>query len=268
MPRTATHQKLPSATAAFTLVELAIVIVIVGLLAVSMLSGSEMIKNAEIRSFVSQLSKLNSATSTFRVKYGNLPGDVKGPRATEFGFVTRSGAIGHGDGNGLIESCAANGRALGCETALFWQDLSDAHLIADKLSTTTDAYIDGTAPTFNASNHLPAVKLRSGVYMFTYPLNDRNTYYVGSFASVNATGVITTGDGLTPREANDIDKKLDNEIPNTGTIRAVTNLTTIDPGAAASSTECVVNTVTPFSYNLSGNFSSNVNCQLILSNHL
>lgn len=266
MLRPTSYKKCPPPSTAFTLVEMAIVIVIVALLAAGLLSGSEMIKNAEIRSFSSQLSKFNSATAAFRVKYGNLPGDIKGTRASSFGLVARSGAVGHGDGNGIVESCVSNGRALGCETAHFWQDLSDTQLISQNLQTTTDTYIDGTAPTFDLKNHMPDSKLRAGVYWFVYPLNDRNTYYVGSVSSVSAVGVLSASDGLTPREANDIDEKLDNGIPNTGTIRAATNLTTIDGGGAASSTECVVNTVTPSSYNLAETFSNNVNCQLILNN--
>jgi prepilin-type N-terminal cleavage/methylation domain-containing protein len=252
----------------FTLVELAIVLVIIALLVGGMLVGGEMIKTAEVRSFASQLAKFNSATATFRVKFGGLPGDITSTRAADFGFVARSGAAGHGDGNGLIESCTSNGDDLGCETALFWQDLADAQLIANNLKTTTDAYIDGTAPGFALGDHLPESNLRAGVYYFTYTFNSRNTYYVGGISTVNASGVLTNADGLNVREADDIDNKMDNGVPNTGTVRAVTNLTTIDPGAAPAASQCVVNTTTPFSYNVAGNFADNVNCQLIFSNFM
>ena len=253
-----------SRSAAFTLVELAIVLVIVALLVGGVLAGGELIKSAELRSFTAQLAKFNAATATFRVKFGGLPGDITSMRAADFGLVARSGAVGHGDGNGLIESCVNNGNDLGCETALFWQDLANAGLIRNKLQTTSD----GTAPGFAVGDHLPESNLRAGVYYFTYTFNSRNTYYVGGISAVDASGVLTNADGLNVREAENIDTKLDNGIPNTGTVRAVTNLTTIDPGAAPAASQCVVNTTTPFSYNVAGNFADNVNCQLIFSNFM
>lgn len=261
-------QKHSSKKAAFTLVELAIVMVIIGLLVSGILVGAEMIKNAEIRAFSTQLSKFNAATTTFRVKYGSLPGDIKGARATNFGLVTRSGAIGHGDGNGLIESCTASGRDLGCETALFWKDLSDASMIPHSLNGATDGYTDGTAPGFTLTNHLPAGNLRAGLYFFVYSFNAKNTYYVGGMSAISAAGVPTLSNGLTTREASDVDRKLDNGVPNSGSIRAVTSLTATDAGGAGISGDCVVNTTTPFSYNLSGSFADELNCRLIVNNAL
>src|SRR4051812_26928952 len=113
----------------FTLVELAIVLVIIGLIVGGVLVGQDMIKAAEVRATVGQIEKYNAAINTFRTKYTGMPGDLNSVTAAKFGMVARSGAVGHGDGNGLLEGCAANSINAGCETLLFWRDLSFANLI-------------------------------------------------------------------------------------------------------------------------------------------
>jgi prepilin-type N-terminal cleavage/methylation domain-containing protein len=63
--------------AGFTLVEIAIVLVIIGLIIGGILVGQDLIRVATIRSQVSQIDKYQAAINTFRLKYNNaLPGDV------------------------------------------------------------------------------------------------------------------------------------------------------------------------------------------------
>lgn len=96
-----------------------------------------MIAAAKIRAQVSQLEKFNTATNTFRMKFNSLPGDMIPLDASTFGFTTRTGNTGEGDGNGIIEGRGGY-EAMGgsypnyleCgETGLFWNDLSTANLI-------------------------------------------------------------------------------------------------------------------------------------------
>jgi prepilin-type N-terminal cleavage/methylation domain-containing protein len=253
--------------AAFTLVELAIVIVIIGLIAGGVLVGTSLIKAAEIRNVSSLVTQISNASATFRTKYANIPGDIQATRATQFNFVARSGATGHGDGNHALESCVSGGQNFGCETALFWQDLSDALLIKERFVTTADAYIDGTVAGFAINNHLPPIKIREGVNVFAYQFMGRNSLFIGAMA-VDATGNVSTTDGLSVLDAENIDRKLDNAVPTSGMVRAMTTLITPDAGAAASPTECVINTTTPPTYNASGAFGSQINCQLVFINTL
>ena len=60
----------------FTLIELSIVLVIIGLLVGGVLEGQDLIKAAQIRSTISQFEQFDAAVNTFRTKYNNLPGDV------------------------------------------------------------------------------------------------------------------------------------------------------------------------------------------------
>lgn len=66
----------------FTLVELSILLVIIGLLAGAVLVGRDLIRHAEFVKLHSQYTELVTAINTFRTKYNCLPGDC--PNATAF----------------------------------------------------------------------------------------------------------------------------------------------------------------------------------------
>ena len=116
----------------FTLIELSIVLVIIGLIAGGVLVGQDLIRAAGVRAQISQIEKYNTAANTFRGKYDALPGDMNKTAAAQFGFVARTGILGDGDGNGLIAG-TNGGNAFGTyqnsESLYFWADLSQVGLI-------------------------------------------------------------------------------------------------------------------------------------------
>ncbi len=59
----------------FTLVELAIVLVIIGIILGAILKGQEVIKNAQIKRLLSDLRGLEAVVWTFRDRYGRMPAD-------------------------------------------------------------------------------------------------------------------------------------------------------------------------------------------------
>ena len=61
--------------AGFTLVEIAIVMVIIGLLIGGVLKGQAMIENAKVKRVVKQADEIRAAVMTFYDKYGVYPGD-------------------------------------------------------------------------------------------------------------------------------------------------------------------------------------------------
>src|ERR1035441_8304528 len=90
----------------FTLIEMAIVLVIIGLIVGGVLVGQDLIKAAEVRAQISQIEKYNTAVNTFRGKYDALPGDIPVTLVTRFGFTAapvRAGIVGRGDGNGELD---------------------------------------------------------------------------------------------------------------------------------------------------------------------
>src|ERR1700728_2487693 len=96
----------------FTLIELSIVLVIIGLIVGGVLVGQDLIKAAEVRATVGQYEKYNAAVNTFRTKYNGIPGDIPQAQASQFGLFTMTAAapaVGLGDGNGLLEGAASGG---------------------------------------------------------------------------------------------------------------------------------------------------------------
>src|SRR6201999_1632157 len=97
----------------FTLIELSIVLVIIGLIVGGVLVGQDLIRAAAVRAQISQIEKYQTAVNTFRGKYGGLPGDLSASSAAQFGFVSRGGSTGQGDGNGVIQGYSASYGASG-----------------------------------------------------------------------------------------------------------------------------------------------------------
>ncbi len=83
--------------AGFTLVEIAIVMVIIGLLIGGVLKGQEMIKNAKIKRVVKTSDEIRAAVFTYQDRFGSFPGDD--PAATTH---TGDATVANGNGNGQV----------------------------------------------------------------------------------------------------------------------------------------------------------------------
>lgn len=107
----------------FTLVELAIVLVIIGLILGAILKGQELINNARIKRLYNQYREVVAAVYTYYDKYGAYPGDD--PNAN-----SRWSSAPNGDGDGLIDGfnmrCAATS---GGETCYAWEHMRLANIL-------------------------------------------------------------------------------------------------------------------------------------------
>ena len=65
--------------AGFTLVELAIVMIIIGLLIGGVLKGQQLITNAQVAAQVAQFKAIDAAATSFRDMYAGVPGDIQTP---------------------------------------------------------------------------------------------------------------------------------------------------------------------------------------------
>lgn len=218
--------------AAFTLVELAIVLVIIGLIAGGILVGRELVSAAEVRAQLSQIEKIKTATKIFYDKTGYLPGDIPDPVASSFGLAARGTARGQGDGDGLITGSNGSSRQnffqVNGEAGLFWVDLSALALIEGNFNTAT-----ATAnPTFNegtfTATYLPTAAVGNDSSVFVSASHD----YMYNYITVLRVRVVTSGRvssfarSMTAGQAYAMDSKMDDGIPSTGLVLAAYPLLT------------------------------------------
>ncbi|KKB96039.1 hypothetical protein SZ25_00887 [Candidatus Arcanobacter lacustris] len=85
----------------FTLIEISIVMVIIGLIIGGIITGKEMIYGAKARSIVSQITQYNVAVATFLSKYNAYPGDMMNASS----FIVNAA---NGNGDGLISCVTSN----------------------------------------------------------------------------------------------------------------------------------------------------------------
>src|SRR5712671_5868429 len=112
----------------FTLVEVAIVLVIIGLLLGGILKGQEMITQAKIKNIMSDFSGISAAYHGYQDRYRAIPGDDPGAvaRWTLTGMATPAiGAYGDGVVSGAYGSTTAND-----ESRLFWLHLRSAGFVS------------------------------------------------------------------------------------------------------------------------------------------
>ncbi len=92
--------------AGFTLIELSVVLVIIGLIVGGILVGRDLIEAATLRAVLSQQEQFKTATATFLNKYNCLSGDCL--NASSLGFTggpngtTTAGVPANGNGDGII----------------------------------------------------------------------------------------------------------------------------------------------------------------------
>lgn len=197
--------------AGFTLVEIAIVLVIIGLLLGGVLKGQELITQAKIKNLINDLNGISSAVYGYQDRYRKLPGDDNGAGRWP------SNA---GNGNGVIEGCyngaaTCTGGVTGGNTAeslLFWNHLRHAGFVGG--ATVTGAPTATILPQNAVGGYLG---VQTGAYgMGTLVL-----------CSANISGKI----------AGAIDSAIDDGLPNTGQVRAASpaGLNAVTPADPAES---------------------------------
>lgn len=213
----------------FTLIELSIVLVIIGLIVGGVLVGRDLIRAAELRATMSQIENYNTSVMAFRMKYNGLPGDLA--RATQFGMEPRSGAFGHGNGDGILQACGYDvgttpmygAMRVGCEIVLFWRDLSFANLVDGSFTTATDAYTQINAG--QAGTYFPRAKIGGQAFVTVLAwyigtdIPHGNYFAIGQINTSNATGFYTSvNEAFTPIDGLSIDTKMDDGLAATGAV--------------------------------------------------
>jgi prepilin-type N-terminal cleavage/methylation domain-containing protein len=180
----------------FTLVEIAIVLVIIGLLLGGILKGQELITQAKIKNVVNDFNGITAAVNSYRDRYRTLPGDDKGA-------VARWGATvaNDGDGNGVVGGVYNATGGTPVESQLFWQHLRLAGFVPGA----------GVEQPRNATAGL--IGVQTG--------DNAGGTVLGSFSSLI---VCTTS--VPDKVAGAVDTQMDDGLPNTGQLRAFSGVAT------------------------------------------
>lgn len=222
---------------AFSLVELSIVLVILGLLTGGILAGQSLIRAAELRTVGADIARYRAASFTFRDKYFSMPGDMT--NATSVWGKDNSYCSAHtgtaatpgtcnGDGNGILDENLA-GATTG-ETFQFWKQLALAGMIEGSytgISGPTEMMhvVPGTNAPLSKIGVNAAFSTRYNVNgnASTLQFNGApggNKMYLGTISGTN-----TDGDSVVMKaeDAWNIDTKMDDGKPGTGYITTYNN---------------------------------------------
>lgn len=184
----------------FTLIEIAIVLVIIGLLLGGILQGQSLINSARVRNLISQIDGVKAAFYGFQDRYRALPGDFS-QADTQIANV-KSG--NHGNGNGQIEGTTIVAPSTVVENIAVWDNLSHAGFI-----TGTYVYTSETADTTTTTPTNPW-----GAYIqLIYDAN-----YVDS-GTPTPRHNLKTGSQVPIDIIAEVDRKIDDGNPQTGTLR-------------------------------------------------
>lgn len=193
---------------AFTLIELSIALIIIGLIAGGIIGGASLIQENTIRNIIKDFNTYQSSINLFKNQYGYFPGDF--PNAQNY-LSTSNG----GNGNGYIDTDN--------EFVYAWQHLALANMIFGNYNG-----IVGSSPKFIPGTNIPNSKLPSSGYNF------ENLSVYGSMMTYDITLSQNLGNasnnfngGVIPSAfAQKLDSKIDDGMPATGiilTIRSASN---------------------------------------------
>jgi prepilin-type N-terminal cleavage/methylation domain-containing protein len=179
----------------FTLIEIAIVLVIIGLLLGGVLKGQELIQNARVRNIIAQQDGIKAAFFGFQDRYRGIPGDYLATSAAA--NIPGAGATPcGGDGNSLIDTTA--------ESICAWYHLSKSGFITGSYTGTGTSATTANSPS-NAFGGLMQL-IFNGVYLdsATTPPSVHN---------------IKTGINIPSVALAEVDRKIDDGSPITGQFR-------------------------------------------------
>lgn len=230
----------------FTLVELAIALMIIGLLIGGVLKGIELVENARVTQVMRNVKAYETAMTSFQSIYSALPGDINRP-GDRIPNCTADPCQVSGNGNGIINDAAITAAPAGINTTMavpavpskpsgttagetynFWLHLAATNLVSGVDPTGSEATAMITDPvqwgkSFPASPVIGAGFLVQNVRgagsgaggTLSAPYNT-NARFQGHYAILRGANV---GDGvLTGNQALQIDTKFDDGLPGSGDI--------------------------------------------------
>ena len=220
--------------AAFTLAELAIVLVIIGLLVGTVIGSTQLIKQSQMQTVISDYTKYTAAAAQFQQQYGGPPGDIIDASnywGTDSTYCTVAatditGGTCNGDGDGKIYTAQIITTIPNTsEPYRAWQQLVLAKLIDGNFSGVT---VTGGATNSVPGTNVPASRITGAGWSFynNTALVGNTDWYAQDLGNILIFGGVISnslnqGAVLTTNEAWQIDRKIDDGLPAFGRIVAL-----------------------------------------------
>lgn len=204
---------------AFSLIELSIVLIIIGLLIAGVTGGASLIKSSELRAVMSEARAFATAVNGFYNQFNYLPGD----------YGTAIGGSSAGDGDGTIEYYSNATTGINEGRAAWYQmkgaGILDSSIISGTIATTAASTVPAIT-TFGTN--VPASKIRNSGWDFDYNSTSTQNVIVltaavtaGSATATLVNGTVVSTAAISPTDALSIDAKIDDGVPTSGKVRAV-----------------------------------------------
>ena len=192
--------------AGFTLVEIAIVLVIIGLLLGGVLKGQELINNAKVKNLANDFRSISTFIYAYQDRFRALPGDdLAANTHVNGGTVATSPAAPAARGNARIEG-AWNSAVATDESFLFWQHVRLANLATGPTNT-------------GAADFLPRNSEGGRIGVTGGPILTNAAPVGGAYAA----SFYVCSDGIQGRFARQLDVTLDDGNTQTGALRVIAN---------------------------------------------
>ncbi len=199
----------------FTLVEIAIVLVIVGLLLAGVLKGQELIENSKIKNIAKDMDGMSAAVLSFRDRYKQLPGDDAANTTTAYGWAAN---VGGGNGDGFIGAALPSFTGASVEQVNAIRALRFAGFLSGDPATAGVAAL----PSHAGGGRVAVGGIAAG--------------------TLGLTGNVVCVNGLSGKYAGALDRLIDDGVSNTGAVRGTTAaLASPAPGAATAYAENTLN---------------------------
>jgi prepilin-type N-terminal cleavage/methylation domain-containing protein len=201
----------------FTLIELAVVIIIIGALLVGVMQGQSLIRSSEVQNVTKTIEGYKSAAYTYKTKFNALPGDDQ--RAYDwFGAACDSTPSNcNGDGDGLIPD---NNTTPDNEALRFWQHLVLSKIITGNFLGNSMGWANvlrgEVLPKLPFKDTYASVLSRSHGFIYSGFIYDN--FFVSGRVRQGGSSLSPMNPYLSPEDAKNIDTKVDDGKPWSGSV--------------------------------------------------
>ncbi len=188
----------PKTIQGFTLVELSIVIIIIGLIIAGVTAGKSLVRQAQLNRIITDVANFRVAYNAFKLQYNTVPGDL--PNAYSYWSNAWATCTNTDANTGAHDGCNGNGNRhleFANEGTLIWKHMQLAGLIQGQYT--------GLNPATGPLSQSVYYAIYDSYYAIT---NTRDMFSFGLNGGAWWSGAI-----LTPSEAFSIDKKSDDGDP-------------------------------------------------------